>query len=193
MVTLGSGQYTYEVSGENWGKIPEGWFYKEATSVDVDSKDNVYVFNRGNRPGDAPTLAQEAGAGLGTHDRGHGTNGELKAGIEGPSRAKGEHRSGDHGEKREPVHRPTGQHADVGERQHGSCAYCGRRGPREADIRNEGQPRHDDAKSQRATGSRADAEQGGVGHPRGDADVNATDCNEVAEPGGAKLRPTPRG
>ena len=50
MVTLGKGDYTYEVSGENWGQLPEGWFYKEATSVDVDSKDNVYVFNRGNHP-----------------------------------------------------------------------------------------------------------------------------------------------
>jgi hypothetical protein len=50
MAVLGSGEFTYEVSGENWGKLPEGWFYREATSVDVDSKDNVYVFNRGNHP-----------------------------------------------------------------------------------------------------------------------------------------------
>ena len=50
MVTLGTGAHIYEVSGENWGKIPEDWFYQEATSVDVDSKDNVYVFNRGNHP-----------------------------------------------------------------------------------------------------------------------------------------------
>jgi len=50
MVTLGNKQFTYEVSGDNWGRLPEGWFYKEATSVDVDSKDNVYVFNRGNHP-----------------------------------------------------------------------------------------------------------------------------------------------
>jgi len=50
MVILGSKQFRYEVSGDNWGKLPEGWFYKEATSVDVDSKDNVYVFNRGNHP-----------------------------------------------------------------------------------------------------------------------------------------------
>lgn len=50
MAILGSGKYTYEVTGENWGNLPEGWFYKEATSVDVDSKDNVYVFNRGNHP-----------------------------------------------------------------------------------------------------------------------------------------------
>jgi DNA-binding beta-propeller fold protein YncE len=50
MPLLGKGKYTYEASAENWGKIPEGWYYKEATSVDVDSKDNVYVFNRGNHP-----------------------------------------------------------------------------------------------------------------------------------------------
>jgi len=50
MAILGNKQFTYEVSGDNWGKLPEGWFYKEATAVDVDSKDNVYVFNRGNHP-----------------------------------------------------------------------------------------------------------------------------------------------
>jgi DNA-binding beta-propeller fold protein YncE len=50
MPTLGSGEFTYEVSGKNWGNLPEGWFYKEATAVDVDSSDNVYVFNRGNHP-----------------------------------------------------------------------------------------------------------------------------------------------
>ena len=50
MVSLGSGSLTYEVSGENWGNIPEDWTYKEATAVAVDSKDNVYVFNRGTHP-----------------------------------------------------------------------------------------------------------------------------------------------
>ena len=50
MAILGSGRTTYEVTGENWGNVPEGWFYKEATSVAVDSKDHVYVFNRGNHP-----------------------------------------------------------------------------------------------------------------------------------------------
>ncbi len=50
MAELGSGRFTYEVSGKNWGNLPEGWFYKEATAVDVDSRDNVYVFNRGNHP-----------------------------------------------------------------------------------------------------------------------------------------------
>ena len=50
MAILGNDKMTYEVSGENWGNIPEGWFYKEATSVAVDSSDNVFVFNRGNHP-----------------------------------------------------------------------------------------------------------------------------------------------
>ena len=47
MATLGSGRFTYEVSGEDWGKLPKGWTYKEATAVAVDSGDNVYVFNHG--------------------------------------------------------------------------------------------------------------------------------------------------
>ena len=50
MAQLGSGSFTYEVSGEDWGDLPEGWTYKEATAVAVDSKDNVYVFNRGTEP-----------------------------------------------------------------------------------------------------------------------------------------------
>ena len=50
MVKLGSGEFTYEVSGEDWGELPDGWTYKEGTAVAVDSKDNVYVFNRGGHP-----------------------------------------------------------------------------------------------------------------------------------------------
>ncbi|MDA0769642.1 MAG: hypothetical protein BZY79_01130 [SAR202 cluster bacterium Casp-Chloro-G4] len=50
MPLLGSGDYVYEVSGEDWGDIPEGSTYKEATSVAVDPNDNVYVFNRGTNP-----------------------------------------------------------------------------------------------------------------------------------------------
>ncbi len=50
MVELGSGAYTYETSGENWGKIPDDWTYKEATAVAVDEDDKVYVFNRGTHP-----------------------------------------------------------------------------------------------------------------------------------------------
>jgi len=47
---VGEGKFRYEVSGENWGNLPEGWVYKEATAVAVDSKDQVYVFNRGTSP-----------------------------------------------------------------------------------------------------------------------------------------------
>ena len=50
MASLGSGQFTYEVSGADWGSLPEDWTYKEATAVAVDSADNVYVFNRGTHP-----------------------------------------------------------------------------------------------------------------------------------------------
>ena len=50
MTILGSGEFTYEVSGKDWGDLPDGWTYREATAVAVDSKDNVYVFNRGTCP-----------------------------------------------------------------------------------------------------------------------------------------------
>lgn len=33
-----------------WAKLPHPMFFKEATSVAVDSSDNVYVFNRGDHP-----------------------------------------------------------------------------------------------------------------------------------------------
>ena len=49
MVTVGSGEYTYEPV-ENWAKLPPGWSFKEIGSVGVDSRDNVYVFNRGEHP-----------------------------------------------------------------------------------------------------------------------------------------------
>ena len=32
------------------GRLPEGWSFVEATSVAVDAKDNVHVFNRGEHP-----------------------------------------------------------------------------------------------------------------------------------------------
>ncbi|MBI4638366.1 MAG: hypothetical protein HY727_18670 [Candidatus Rokubacteria bacterium] len=35
---------------EGWGRLPEGWSFVEATSVAVDARDNVYVFNRGAHP-----------------------------------------------------------------------------------------------------------------------------------------------
>ncbi len=49
-VVLGQGDYRYEVSGENWGRRPEGWIYREATAVAVDQRDRVFVFNRGTAP-----------------------------------------------------------------------------------------------------------------------------------------------
>jgi len=35
---------------EGWGTLPDGWRFVEATSVAVDRKDNVWVFNRGEHP-----------------------------------------------------------------------------------------------------------------------------------------------
>lgn len=49
-VILGENGFRYSMSGENWGHLPEGWTYKEGTAVAVDSKDQVYVFNRGTCP-----------------------------------------------------------------------------------------------------------------------------------------------
>jgi DNA-binding beta-propeller fold protein YncE len=48
-VVLGSGSHRYEVV-EGWAKLPEGWEFKDVGAVAVDSKDNVYVFNRGEHP-----------------------------------------------------------------------------------------------------------------------------------------------
>jgi DNA-binding beta-propeller fold protein YncE len=49
-VVLGDGDFKYELSGKNWGRLPHNWYYKEATSVAVNSKDQIYVFNRGTHP-----------------------------------------------------------------------------------------------------------------------------------------------
>src|SRR6476619_7305961 len=48
-VTLGSGEHRYRVV-ENWAKLPDGWEFKDVAAVAVDSKDRVYVFNRGEHP-----------------------------------------------------------------------------------------------------------------------------------------------
>jgi len=46
---LGQGRFRYEVAGD-WGKLPDGWELKDVAAVAVDSKDRVYVFNRGAHP-----------------------------------------------------------------------------------------------------------------------------------------------
>jgi hypothetical protein len=46
---LGSGEHRYRVV-ENWAKLPDGWNLTDVASVAVDSKDRIYVFNRGDHP-----------------------------------------------------------------------------------------------------------------------------------------------
>ena len=46
---LGSGEHRYRVV-ENWAKLPDGWQLTDVASVAVDSKDRIYVFNRGEHP-----------------------------------------------------------------------------------------------------------------------------------------------
>jgi NHL repeat-containing protein len=46
---LGAGEHRYRVV-ENWGKLPDGWQLTDVASVGVDSKDRIYVFNRGEHP-----------------------------------------------------------------------------------------------------------------------------------------------
>ena len=48
-VKLGSGQFVYEVE-VGWEKMPPGYSWREATAVAVDSRDHIYVFNRGDHP-----------------------------------------------------------------------------------------------------------------------------------------------
>ena len=49
MVTIGEGQFTYEVQ-EGWGQLPPGYTFKEVAAVGCDADDNVYAFNRGEHP-----------------------------------------------------------------------------------------------------------------------------------------------
>ena len=48
-IVLGSGEHRYAVM-ENWAKLPDGWEFKDVAAVACDSKDRVYVFNRGEHP-----------------------------------------------------------------------------------------------------------------------------------------------
>jgi len=46
---LGAGEHRYRVV-ENFAKLPDGWSLTDVASVAVDSKDRLYVFNRGAHP-----------------------------------------------------------------------------------------------------------------------------------------------
>ncbi len=45
---MGNGKFTYEVA-VGWEKLPPGYEWREVADVAVDSKDRVYVFNRGSQ------------------------------------------------------------------------------------------------------------------------------------------------
>ncbi|MBM4072477.1 MAG: hypothetical protein FJ271_26645 [Planctomycetes bacterium] len=45
----GQGEYCYEPV-PNWEKLPAGWSFREVAGVAADSKDRVFVFNRGEHP-----------------------------------------------------------------------------------------------------------------------------------------------
>ena len=46
---IGEGRFAYETE-ENWAKLPEGYEFPDASGVTVDSKENVYILNRGPHP-----------------------------------------------------------------------------------------------------------------------------------------------
>jgi DNA-binding beta-propeller fold protein YncE len=46
---FGSGDFRYEAVPD-WGRLPEGWSFKEVAAVAVDSQDRVFVFSRGAHP-----------------------------------------------------------------------------------------------------------------------------------------------
>ena len=44
-----SDKLVYQVV-EGWGRLPEGWEFKQVAGVAVDSQDRIYVYNRGEHP-----------------------------------------------------------------------------------------------------------------------------------------------
>ena len=48
-VIVGKGEYAYEMV-EDWAKLPDGWFFGDIGGIGIDSKDNVYIFHRGEHP-----------------------------------------------------------------------------------------------------------------------------------------------
>ena len=49
-VKFGTAPFIYQIDGNEWGNIPNDWTLKEATSVAVNSIDEIIVFNRGTKP-----------------------------------------------------------------------------------------------------------------------------------------------
>src|SRR5262249_3512299 len=48
-VPVGSGKFRYEAL-VRWEQLPDGWSFHEVAAVATDSRDRVYVFNRGKHP-----------------------------------------------------------------------------------------------------------------------------------------------
>src|SRR6476469_2375146 len=48
-VTVGQGDYTYRLEPD-WAKLPAGWSFRDVAAVAVDTRDQVYVFHRGEHP-----------------------------------------------------------------------------------------------------------------------------------------------
>ena len=47
--TVATADYTFDLV-DGWAKLPAGWSFKEVAAVATDSKDQVYVFSRGEHP-----------------------------------------------------------------------------------------------------------------------------------------------
>src|SRR5438093_970019 len=48
-VLVGSGEFRYAVH-EQWQQLPDGWSFVEVAGVATDSRDRVFVYNRGEHP-----------------------------------------------------------------------------------------------------------------------------------------------
>jgi DNA-binding beta-propeller fold protein YncE len=48
-MSYGSGKYTYELV-DGWARYPEGWAFVDVCGLAVDSRDRIYVLNRGAHP-----------------------------------------------------------------------------------------------------------------------------------------------
>ena len=49
VMTVGNQSFSYHVS-DSWEQLPTGWVHRDVAGVAVDSRDRVYVFNRGEHP-----------------------------------------------------------------------------------------------------------------------------------------------